>query len=157
VTGHTLALLALLLLLGEPTAWASTLDDFKEAAGKTGCESIPYTDQRSTCGSQQSDVHSYCDGERGPVSCELGVTQNLTSQLVREHKDNDELKSKRRDLDDKRSHASNDQEKSQLTSQIEAVDKDIEGSVATLKTVTGDAPRGTGRRGLRQRDRTACR
>ena len=31
------------------------------------------------------------------------------------------------------------------------------GSVATLKTVTEEAPRGTGRRGLRQPDRTACR
>ena len=31
------------------------------------------------------------------------------------------------------------------------------GSVATLKTVTEEVPRGTGRRGLRQRDRTACR
>jgi hypothetical protein len=32
----------------------------------------------------------------------------------------------------------------------------IWGSVATLKAVTGDAPRGIGRRGLRQPDRTTC-
>jgi hypothetical protein len=34
---------------------------------------------------------------------------------------------------------------------------DFSGSVATLKTVTDDVPRGAGRRGLRQADRTACR
>src|SRR5208282_3400837 len=32
----------------------------------------------------------------------------------------------------------------------------LKGSVATFKTVTEDAPRGTGRRNLRQPDRTAC-
>ena len=44
----------------------------------------------------------------------------------------------------------------EILRQIEA-DAIADGSVATLKTVTEDAPRGTGRRGLRPPDRTADR
>lgn len=62
--------LVLMGLLG--TALADKLSDFKSAASNDGCESIPYSDYRSTCSSQQSPVHEWCDGGRGAVSCPGG-------------------------------------------------------------------------------------
>jgi hypothetical protein len=129
----TLASLAALLLVCTSTAWADKLDDFKEAENKTGCDSIPYSDQRGNCKSEQDYVHPWCDGEKGPITCEVGVTRDLQSKLDAERRKSEELKDKRRDLDDKRSHASDDQEKSKLTSEIEAVDKDIEASTKTIE------------------------
>lgn len=120
------------------TTWADKIDDFKEAVNKQGCDSIPYSDLRSTCNSQQDEVHRWCDGEKGPVTCELGVTRDLMSKLVSEQKNIEASKDKRRDLDDKRSNAADDQEKSRLTSEIEAVDKEIEASTKTSEGLKSD-------------------
>lgn len=109
-----------------PVVRAEKLDDFKEAASKKGCESIPYSDLQSDCKSQQSEVKGWCDGGRGPVTCEIGVTADLQSKLDKAKSRRSELQDKRRDLDDKRSHSSDDTEKSDLTSQIEALDKALE-------------------------------
>lgn len=59
-------------------ASADKLSDFQEAVKNKGCESIPYSDYRSTCSSQQSHVHEWCDGSRGPVTC---GSENITRQL----------------------------------------------------------------------------
>ena len=48
-------------------AHADKLDDFKEAAGKKGCESSPDADVNSDCKSQRSEVKGWCDGGRRPV------------------------------------------------------------------------------------------
>lgn len=129
---YTFALLAV-LLVSQSIARADKLDDFKDAVSKTGCESIPYSDLQSNCRSQQGDVHDWCDGYKGPVACDIGGTRDLQSQLDKEQRNLEALKDKRRDLDDKRSHASFDQDKSSLTSQIEAVDKDIEVSTKRIE------------------------
>ena len=78
--------------------------------------------------SQQSDVHPWCDGSKGPVKCEVNVTRDLRSKLEREERNYDSLKDRRRDLEDKRSHAADDAEKAKWTAEIEAIDKDIETS-----------------------------
>ena len=70
--------------VGRNAAHADKLDDFKEAAAKKGCESIPYSDLQSDCKSQQSEVKGWCDGGRGPVTCEIGVTADLQSKLEKE-------------------------------------------------------------------------
>jgi hypothetical protein len=46
---------------GLGAALADKLSDFKDAASKDGCASIPYGDYRSTCESQQSPVHDLTD------------------------------------------------------------------------------------------------
>jgi hypothetical protein len=62
----------LVMMAGLGIALADKLSDFKNAASNDGCESIPYSDYRSTCSSQQSPVHDWCDGGRGAVSCPGG-------------------------------------------------------------------------------------
>jgi hypothetical protein len=140
MTRYTFGLLAMLWLVGEPTAWADKLDDFKEAAkdNSIGCPSIPYSNLRKNCEDLGGPMHEWCDGAKGPVSCDVTVTGKLQEALVREQKNIEELKQKRHDLDDKRSHASDNQEKSRVTSQIEAVDKDIEASTKKIENLKGD-------------------
>jgi hypothetical protein len=118
-TPFVLALQVVLLILCCKVAWADKLQDFKDAVSKTGCDGIPYTDQRTNCSSQQSDVHSWCDGERGPVSCEVGVTRNILQNFISEQKNNDGLKEKREHLTD--------------NSAKEAIDKEIEASSRKLE------------------------
>src|SRR5438105_4996573 len=93
------------------SAWADKLDDFKDAVAREGCDSIPYSDVRSNCRSQQDDVHPWCDGSKGPITCDPGGTRDLRSKLEREQRELDALKDKRRDLEDKRSRAADDAEK----------------------------------------------
>jgi peptidoglycan hydrolase CwlO-like protein len=132
------SLLAALLCFAVPIAHADKLDDFKEAVNKKGCESIPYSDLQSNCKSQQSDVHDWCDGGRGPVTCDVGGTRDLVAKLEKEQKNLDALNDKRRDLDDKRSHASDDAEKSRLSSEIDLVDKDIDASKRRIDDLKND-------------------
>ena len=63
--GNVKMTILLTLALGASVASADKLADFKDAVAKTGCESIPYSDYRSSCQSQQSQVHDWCDGARG--------------------------------------------------------------------------------------------
>ena len=65
-------IIGVLFVLAGHVANADKLSDFQEAVKNEGCNSIPYSDYRSTCQSQQSSVHEWCDGGRGPVSCSGG-------------------------------------------------------------------------------------
>jgi septal ring factor EnvC (AmiA/AmiB activator) len=112
--------------LGASVAFADKLSDFKDAVARKGCESIPYSDLRSNCTSEGSHVHEWCDGSRGPVSCgSEDVTRQVKSALEKEKKNVEDLKEKKRKLEDDRSHASNDDEKNKITKDIEQVEKDI--------------------------------
>jgi hypothetical protein len=51
---------------------ADKLSDFKEADRyDEGCVTIPttYTSERSACDREGPNVHPWCDGEKGPVTC----------------------------------------------------------------------------------------
>jgi hypothetical protein len=120
------------------TAHADKLDDFKDAVTRKGCDSIPYSDLRNNCRSQQSDVHPWCDGSRGPVSCDGAPTSELRAKLVREQRKLAELIDKRRELEDKRSHAADDTEKAKWTAEIEAIDKEIDTARKDVEAATAD-------------------
>jgi hypothetical protein len=114
------------LALGASVASADKLSDFKDAVAKRGCEGIPYGDYRSSCQSQQSQVHDWCDGGRGPVSCvNESITRQVKDNLEKEKKAVEELKDKRSKLQDSKSRASTDDEKNKIGKDIEQVEKDI--------------------------------
>jgi peptidoglycan hydrolase CwlO-like protein len=114
------------LALGASVASADKLSDFKDAVAKKGCESIPYSDYRSSCQSQQSQVHDWCDGSRGPVTCgSENVTRQVKDNLEKERRAVQELKDKRGKLQDNKSRASTDDEKNKIGKDIEQADKDI--------------------------------
>lgn len=120
------------------TALADKIDDFREAVGRKGCDSIPYTDTRNHCRSQQSDVHPWCDGARGPVSCDPGVTRKLKGQLESEKRNLDTIKDRRREAEDKRFHASDDAEKNKWQSEIETIDKEIDATNKRLEDLKSE-------------------
>lgn len=114
------------LALGASVASADKLSDFKEAVANKGCESIPYSDYRSSCQSQQGQVHDWCDGGRGPVTCgSENITRQLKDNLDKEKRTVEELKDKRTKLQDSRSRAATDDEKNRIDKEIEQVEKDI--------------------------------
>jgi DNA repair exonuclease SbcCD ATPase subunit len=121
---------AVMALLGVSVANADKLSDFqdakKAAEDKKGCESIPYSGLRDNCRSQQENVHPYCDGDKGPVSCgSESITRQLKDAVERAKQDIETLKNKKRDLQDQRSRASDENEKSRLDKELEQVEKDI--------------------------------
>ena len=64
--------------MGLDQAIADKLSDFQDAVNRKGCESIPAANLRSTCVNQQSYVHDYCDGGKGPITCN---NASITRQL----------------------------------------------------------------------------
>lgn len=123
-------IVALMAVAGGSIAHADKLSDFqdakKAAEDKKGCESIPYSGLRDNCKSQQENVHPYCDGDKGPVSCgSESITRQLKDAIDRAKTNIENLKSKKRDLEDQRSRATDDSEKSRLDKELEQVDKDI--------------------------------
>ena len=59
---HSIALMTMAAgLAWAPDMQADMLDDFKTAAQKQYCDSIPYSSLRGDCANRQQDVKSYCD------------------------------------------------------------------------------------------------
>ena len=126
------------LLASVAPASADKLDDFREAVSKVGCDSIPYSDLRSTCRSQQENVHPWCDGERGPVKCDANGTRNLKNAQDAAGRELETLKDKRREIEDKRAHAANDAERARLTTELEAIDKQIDAAKTKIDDLRHD-------------------
>jgi hypothetical protein len=126
-------------VLGASVAIADKLSDFRDAAGRRGCESIPYSDLQSTCKSQQSYVHDYCDGAKGPVTCgSESITHQVKYKLENEKTTVEALKDKRRKLEEEKSRASDDSEKNRLTKEIDQADKDIYDAGRRVEQATSD-------------------
>jgi len=105
------------ILLCASGARADKLQDFKDAvAAKPGCESIPYRDLFKVCDGKNEVMHEWCDGKKGPITCDAGTTRTLKKNLEKERQNYEKLKDKKHDLEDKKYHSSDDKEKSSLQS-----------------------------------------
>ena len=122
------------LVLSASVAFADKLSDFEEAAaavdanppGKGGCKTIPYGDYRSSCESEGGRVHEWCDGRRGPVTCDSeNITRQVKDNVERAKKSVEALKEKKSKLESEKSRASTDDEKNKIGKEIEQVEKDI--------------------------------
>ena len=122
-------MLATALLVSVSTAWAGKKEDFKAAvdAGKDGgCKTIPYKDLRELCIGKGETMHEWCDGKKGPVTCKPASTsRNLQATLEKDRKKLVELEAKKRNLEDMKSRATDESEKTKLQAEIEAADKEI--------------------------------
>jgi hypothetical protein len=112
-----------LLLCG--TALAATLDDFKEAVGKEGCDSIPYSDLRNTCKSKSSDVNDWCKNSSKRWSCDDLDPTGLAKQIENVKRKVEELKREKADLVSRKSGANDDSERRELEDKIAAKEKEI--------------------------------
>ncbi len=114
------------LVFGASVALADKLSDFKDAASKTGCESIPYSDLRSTCDSGGSGVTDWCKNSSRSVNCGSdSITRDLKNKIEQAKKNVENLKDKKRKLEDDKSRATTEDDKNRIGKDIEAVDKDI--------------------------------
>jgi len=132
---NSIAFLATLygsLMVALPVAHADKLSDFKEAAAKDGCDAIPYSDMQSNCRSSMKDVGMWCDGYKGPVRCDIALTESLLAQIDTEQKNIAAAQERRKELVDKRDRAVGSQKKAELAAEIEAIDKGIEASTKII-------------------------
>lgn len=116
--------------MGVSVAFADKLSDFKDAVDAAnaakGCESIPYSDIRSSCKSAGSEVHDWCDGGRGPVTCDNEqITRQAKYAVEKEKKNVESLKEKKSKLESDKSRVSTDDERNKIAKDIEQVDRDI--------------------------------
>jgi hypothetical protein len=116
--------------MGVSIASADKLSDFKDAVDAAGsdkgCESIPYGDIRSSCKAAQSEVHDWCDGGRGPVTCgSAEITRQARYAVEKEKKNVAMLKEKKSKLENDKSRASTDDERNKIAKDIDQVDRDI--------------------------------
>ncbi len=123
-------MLAVTVALGVSVAVADKLSDFKDAvdaanSGK-GCESIPYSDIRSSCQSQGSQVHDWCDGGKGPVTCgSEAISRQVKANVEKEERELKELREKKSRLETDKSRASTDEDKAKLANEISQVERQI--------------------------------
>lgn len=134
---------SVMTLASSSIGFADKVDDFREAVkaarNDEGCKSIPYSDLRRNCVDQGVPMHDYCDGKKGPVTCDReGISRQLTNNLERERRNLDDLKRKRSDLNDKKSRASDDSEKNKLQAEIDQVDKEIYSTEKAIDTAKND-------------------
>lgn len=121
----SLLTLGLFFTMSATSARADKVSDFNAVKGKTGCESIPYSDLRRDCGRQQQGVKEWCKGGKGPVTCRPIDTKTMRTDLEQAKKRLDELKDELSDLKDSKSRAKDDAEKRQIEQAIRDKDKEI--------------------------------
>jgi dGTP triphosphohydrolase len=127
---YLLSVVALTLLVTVPNQ-PQSLDDWKAAQGKEGCESIPYSSYRQQCKENSDDVERYCKSE--PWSCDKLPTKALRENMAGVAGYISRLKEEKDRLDSQKSNAGSDEEKSDLEKRIREVQDKIDEKTKTLK------------------------
>lgn len=88
---------------------ATTLNDFKEAASRKYCLSIPYEGLRDTCGRKSEEVDDWC--KRRQISCEDLNPAGVVNKIENVKRKVSDLKRERDELSSKLSDAKEDGER----------------------------------------------
>ena len=100
-------------------AFASVADDFKDASNRDGCESIPFSLERSSCASAGRDVEDWCKNSARKWNCDdldpAGINRNIDNV---NSKVND-LKKEQGDLESKRNQSSDENERKDYEKRID--------------------------------------
>lgn len=121
-----LSRIALLLVLGVAVvAVAESVDDFKSAAEKEGCDAIPYSSLRSSCHSKSSDVERWCKGGEGKWSCDGLDPEGIKRNIENVKRKVDDLKRERDDLNNKKSSVTDENERKAMENKIGELEKEI--------------------------------
>jgi hypothetical protein len=110
-------------------AYADKLSDFKEADRyDEGCRTIPqtYSSDRDSCDREGPNIHPWCDGEKGPVTCVSEEETRKAKRGVEDAKKNiEDLKEKKSKAESNRSNAKTEDEKKKYNDEITQLEKDI--------------------------------
>jgi hypothetical protein len=130
-------IIAATLTLGVSVAFADKLSDFTDADRyEEGCVTIPktYSSERDACDKEGPNVHPWCDGEKGPVTCgSEEETRKPKRDIDNAKKNISDLKDKRSAADTNKSNAKTDEEKKKFDDEITQIDKDIYEGGKTLE------------------------
>jgi DNA repair exonuclease SbcCD ATPase subunit len=126
------------VLLSPGAASADKVSDFKDAKGKTGCASIPYSDLSRNCSDQQNGVNDWCKGGRGPVTCTGIDTRKIRDDIDRAERKLDDLKRELSSLQSKRSSAKDDAEKRSAEKEIDEKEKAIDTAKRSIEQLKKD-------------------
>ena len=123
------------LALGAAAAAASaTLNDFKNADGKKGCESIPYEGIRDTCNRKSEAVKEWCKNTSRKISCDDLDPAGLAKQIENVKAKISALKRQRDELSSELSNAKDDSERKDLESRK----KETEDQISDLEQKVSD-------------------
>src|SRR3954464_2981679 len=122
-------LIAAFCVAATSPAWADKLSDFKDADRyDEGCVTIPvtYSDARNACDREGPNVHPWCDGDKGPVTCGNEEQTRKPKRDIEQAKNRiSELKDKRSKAESNRSSAKSDDEKKRYEDELAQIDKDV--------------------------------
>ena len=125
----TLALGAATLALSVSVVYADKLSDFTEADRyDEGCRTIPatYSSERRSCDSEGPNVHPWCDGSKGPVTCVSEEETRKVKRGVEDAKKNiADLKEKKSKAERNKSDAKTDGDKKKFDDEIRQIEKDL--------------------------------
>jgi chromosome segregation ATPase len=134
-------LVGALALGGAAAAASATLNDFKNADGKKGCESIPYEGIRGTCSSKSDSVNDWCKNSSRKISCEGLDPAGLAKQIENVKAKVADLKRERDELSSKISNAKDDSERKDLESKKKEKEDqiyDLEQKISTWERTLSD-------------------
>jgi DNA repair exonuclease SbcCD ATPase subunit len=117
------------LAAGSSLAFADKLSDFTDADRyEEGCVTIPaiYSSERSACDREGPNVHPWCDGKKGPVTCgSEEETRKPKRDIENAKKLISDLKDKKSKAESNKSNAKTDDEKRKFEDEIKQLDKDL--------------------------------
>lgn len=121
--------LSLTVALGATLAFADKLSDFKDADRyDEGCVTIPaiYSSERSACDREGPNVHPWCDGSKGPVTCGSEEdTRKPKRDIENAKKLIADLKDKKAKAETNKSNATTEDEKRKYEDEVKQLEKDI--------------------------------
>ncbi len=124
-----LALGAATLGLDVSVAFADKLSDFQEADRyDEGCRTIPvtYGSDRDSCDREGPQVHDWCDGNKGPVTCISEEETRKAKRGVEDAKKNiEDLKDKKSKAERNRSNATTEDDKKKYEAEVKQIEQDI--------------------------------
>lgn len=133
---------AITFALGASVAFADKLSDFKEAdRHEKGCDSIPatYSSERSACMSEAPQVHPWCDGPNGPVTCgSSDMTRRAKHDVEETKKKIEDLRDKKSRAESSRSSAQSEDEKRRFSEEVERIERELHEAGRQLERVEKD-------------------
>lgn len=102
-----------------------TLNDFKDAVNRKGCESIPYESIRRTCTDKGREVDDWCKSSSRVISCDELDPSGFTRKIENVKQKIADLKRERDELSSKVSNAKEDSERRDLEDKKKAKETEV--------------------------------
>lgn len=102
---------------------AATLEDFKEAVSKQGCESIPYESIRYDC--DDRDVNEWCKNSSRKISCDGLDPRSIKTKIDNVNQKIANLKRERDELSSKANRATDEKESQSFEDRARARQNEI--------------------------------